>query len=86
MTAYQNEVLNQRETTHGDYADNAHTAQMLKDCIRRGKNYDRLSAMQKESLDLIATKMGRILAGNPNEPDHWRDLGNYAHLVEHRLV
>jgi len=53
---YKNEVLNERQTTHGDYADNAHTAQTLKDCIRRGRNYDQLNAMQKESLAMSESK------------------------------
>jgi hypothetical protein len=31
-------------------------------------------------------KMSRILCGNPNEPDHWRDIAGYATLIENILV
>jgi hypothetical protein len=87
MTTYQNEVLNERETTHGDYAVTADIAQCLKDRVRfyGGKYCGELTLIQKESLDLICTKIARILSGNPNEPDHWKDIAGYANLVSERL-
>jgi hypothetical protein len=38
-----------------------------------------------ETLDMIAHKIGRIIAGNAAEPDHWRDIAGYAQLVANRL-
>jgi hypothetical protein len=38
-----------------------------------------------ETLSMIAHKIGRIIAGNPEEPDHWRDIAGYAQLVANRL-
>jgi hypothetical protein len=39
----------------------------------------------KESLDMIATKIGRILYGDPNHHDSWHDIAGYAKLVADRI-
>jgi hypothetical protein len=33
-----------------------------------------------EALEMICTKIARILSGNPNDPDHWKDIAGYAEL------
>lgn len=30
---------------------------------------------------MILHKCGRILSGDPNEPDHWRDIEGYARIA-----
>ena len=40
----------------------------------------------KEALDMIAHKIGRICAGNPNFKDHWADIAGYAQLVADRCT
>jgi hypothetical protein len=47
--------------------------------------YVRLSAMQREALDMIAHKIARILNGNPDVHDHWHDIVGYASLVAENL-
>jgi hypothetical protein len=86
------EILEARKETHGEYRDHAQYAQLLKEVINIAAAYHRperkqmkLSHIQLESLDMIAHKIGRILAGNPNEPDHWDDIAGYAKLVADRL-
>lgn len=51
-----------------------------------GQLLGKLNPMQSESLDMIAHKIGRIIAGDPNVEDHWRDIAGYATLVADRLV
>ncbi|WP_257617167.1 hypothetical protein [Campylobacter pinnipediorum] len=34
---------------------------------------------------MIAHKIARILAGNPNYKDHWDDIAGYATLVSKEL-
>ena len=41
----------------------------------------KLEQTQRESLDMIAHKIGRILAGDPDFRDHWDDIAGYAKLV-----
>jgi hypothetical protein len=66
MNVTEQALLAQRGTTHGDYAIMSLRIQDLKSVMRRGKNWDAMSAPQKEALELIATKIGRIIEGDPN--------------------
>jgi hypothetical protein len=74
-----------RAETHGDYSKTAEIAQHIKVTYRNAPNWYRLSYSQKEALDLITTKIARILSGEPNEPDHWLDIEGYARLARERL-
>lgn len=80
------DILDEREKTHGDYYRVAMMAQELKDVMRRGKNWKTLDDTQRETLEMIASKIGRILSGNPHEVDHWRDIVGYAALIERWLT
>lgn len=80
------DILDEREKTHGDYYRVAMMAQELKDAMRRGKNWKTLDDTQRETLEMIASKIGRILSGNPHEVDHWRDIAGYAALIERWLT
>ena len=79
------DVLAQRNDVHGEFRDDATTAQALKYVMRDGKNRDDLSSIQKEALDNIATKIARILSGDPNHKDHWFDIIGYCTLVMQAL-
>ena len=85
MTDEIGDLLCERAATHGDYADNAHIMQALKRLFREQAGWLKLSDVQRESLDMIALKIGRILTGNPNERDAWRDLCGYAKLAADRI-
>lgn len=41
---------------------------------------------QKEALEMIVHKIGRILNGDPDYADSWHDIAGYAKLVEDRLT
>lgn len=73
-------ILKERQKTHGEYANVARIAQSLKAILQDGPSYDGLTLMQRESLDLICTKLSRIVCGAP-EKDHWVDLSGYADLI-----
>lgn len=78
-------ILDERKKTHGDFADHARITQNIKAMICNEPNYGKLSAMQREGLEMIAHKIGRILAGNPDHHDHWDDISGYARIVSERL-
>lgn len=78
--------LEARATTHGDYTDTAQIAQHLKTTIRNARNWNRLSNDKREALDMIMSKVARIMSGEPNEPDHWLDIEGYAKLARDRLT
>lgn len=77
--------IDERHETHGDYTNTAQVSQHLKNTMRNARNWNRLSCDKKESLDLIMTKVSRIMSGEPNEPDHWLDIEGYAKLARERL-
>lgn len=78
-------ILEEREKTHGDYENVATTAQEIKDAIHIGVTYYKAPSIMKESLDLFATKMARIVNGNFENLDHWEDIIGYAQLVVNTL-
>lgn len=47
--------------------------------------WEKLDPVKKQSLEVIADKIARILSGDPNYDDNWRDIQGYAKLVEDRL-
>jgi len=89
------QLLNERGKTHGDYSLHARITQHMKQHMRTIYKefpvsdvpecaFDTLTDAQKESLDMIAHKIGRILAGDPNFRDHWDDIAGYAKLIADR--
>lgn len=77
-------VLNERGTTHGDFVENGVIMQQLKDAVRFHTGWARLEPYQREALEMIQHKIGRILCGDHMYFDHWRDIAGYAKLVEER--
>jgi hypothetical protein len=75
------QLLAERGKTHGEYSEHAHTTQLLKDVMHESRNWEILSPMQRESLEMFAHKIGRILSGDPSFHDHWDDIAGYAKLV-----
>lgn len=80
------EVLNQRGQVYGPFIDNASVAQSLKAVIHGTHQFEHLPPDHKEALDLIASKMARILSGSHTHKDNWRDIAGYAMLIAETLV
>jgi len=78
-------TLHQRSSTHGDFAENARTAQALKNYMHSSDNWLDMSSTQQEALENICQKIARILVGNPNHADNWHDIAGYATLAEKEL-
>jgi hypothetical protein len=77
-------VLNERGSTHGDFTENGKIMQSLKVLMREHWGWSKLDTSQREALEMIQHKIGRILCGNNNYFDHWRDIAGYAKLIEER--
>jgi hypothetical protein len=81
-----NDIIKERNSTHGDFKDNARISQKLKELIVRNGVWDDLSDVQKESLEMICFKLSRIISGKSCEPDHWKDIAGYATLAEQEIL
>jgi hypothetical protein len=79
-------VLEQRGSRYGKFTGHAKITQDLKDIMHAQANWKILTPDMKESLEMIAHKMGRILNGDPTYDDSWIDIGGYAKLVADRLT
>ena len=80
-------ILDQRAKTYGTFRDNAFLAQALKRSMADhaqdlGKTF---ADDQWEALEMIATKISRIVTGNADHVDQWDDIAGYATLIADRL-
>ena len=80
-----NQILSERQVTHGSYMAKAVFIQDIKSYIRDLQEWKELDPDMQESLDMIVTKMARILVGDSYHHDSWIDIAGYAMLVANRL-
>jgi len=80
-------ILDSRATDYGTFADNSRLAQALKRAMAdHASDHSRTFADdQWEALEMIASKMSRIVNGNPDKVDNWHDIAGYATLIADRL-
>jgi hypothetical protein len=74
-------ILTERQNTHGDYKEVAEMAQLFRKLMRKTVGWTDMNDAQREALDSMATKLGRLGSGNPHFRDHWDDLAGYATLA-----
>lgn len=75
-----------RENTHGDWFENSAYADELIKIFLASQNWHRLPPHKRMALLMIAVKIGRILAGDPEFDDHWEDIGGYSHLGSRKRI
>lgn len=75
------DVLNQRGGTHGDFEVGAQVAQRLKGIMHSSPRWQTMSLVQREALENVTGKLARILTGDPDFLDHYRDIIGYTQLA-----
>ena len=70
-----------RQSTHGVFSENTKFIQAAKDLARQGPNWATMPAYQREAVDMLMHKIGRILYGDPSHLDHWVDISGYSDRV-----
>ena len=78
-------ILGQRGARYGTFAESALVAQNVKAAMRHSPGWHSLPADGREALEMVATKIARILCGDCLYADSWRDIEGYAKLVSDRL-
>jgi hypothetical protein len=71
-------TLAQRGSVYGPYEECARIAQSLKDVMHSSPGWQTLHNEGREALDHNATKISRILTGDPSFLDNWDDIAGYA--------
>lgn len=67
------------------FATHARITQNIKLAMNDSPNWKDLEPDQREALEMVAHKIGRILNGDPNYVDSWLDIEGYVALVRKRL-
>lgn len=75
------EILEERGSRYGEFDEHARITQNLKYWMADSPNWVSLSPAQREALEMVAHKVGRILNGDPNYLDSWQDIVGYTQLV-----
>jgi len=78
-------LISDRAKTHGDFQRNTVTAQGLKALIRSTPNWGNMPPAFQEALDMVCSKMARILHGDAEAVEHWEDMEGYPHLIVRML-
>lgn len=79
-------TIKERGSNYGQWADNARGIQQIKHTFQVQQGWVNLHSYQKEALEMMAVKIGRILAGNPDHADSWHDIAGYAILTEEAIL
>ena len=78
-------VLEDRGSRYGSFPEHADITQRIKGIISHGSSWRWMSNSQKEALEMVAHKIGRIANGDPNYIDSWVDIIGYVQLVVDEL-
>lgn len=78
-------LLVQRGEKYGDVDAQAKTFDdIMKAIAPPGSNWSTLAPRQRQSLNVIALKISRIMHGDPDYDDNWDDIAGYALLGKKR--
>jgi len=77
-------TLAERGKRYGDFAEHARITQNIKKSMQDSFNWKNLPDDMKETLEMVAHKIGRILNGDPYYMDSWHDAIGYLILIEKR--
>jgi len=79
-------VIAARERPYGDYAEQCEIVDDMMHALLDSSNWRGMQPDQRESLHMIVVKISRIINGDADYKDSWRDIAGYAMLVANRLT
>ena len=74
-------TLTERGSRYGSFNDLAQISQALKEVMRTTPGWAKLTASQKEALEMVQHKVARMLNGDPTYQDNAVDIVGYATLM-----
>lgn len=84
MSVTTTEVLTERGSRYGNYLEQTKISHAIKEAMA-GMWESNMQPDQLDCLEMIAVKLSRIINGDPDYGDNWRDIAGYATLVADRL-
>lgn len=79
------DIIKERSDSYGEFRENATVAQLLKEAIQMETNYSNMPPYMRESLDIICSKISRMVTGSYKHEDNWVDIQGFAKLALDRL-
>lgn len=79
------EVLKERGKRYGKFTEHARITQNIKRAMADSPNWATLPDDTRETLEMVAHKIGRVLGGDPEYADNFVDIAGYAKLVADRI-
>lgn len=76
-----NRILEERDSRYGGIIENATIGMDLVETMMATEGWKKLEPEMKYSMIMIAFKLSRVLAGDPNYDDNWKDISGYATLI-----
>lgn len=80
------DLIDRRAPFNGDFSETARISQNIKAMFHDSPNWKNLSVIQMEALEMLASKIARVLNGDSEHPDHWLDIQGYSRLVYTRVT
>lgn len=75
------QTLAERGNRYGSFDEHARITQNLKRAMADSPNWARMTDDQREALEMVQHKIGRILNGDPDYEDNAVDIVGYATLM-----
>lgn len=70
-----------RDALYGHFEERAQVSQALKSILQNREEWEELDDKYREALEFILMKISRIVLGDPEYVDNWRDIIGYVKLV-----
>lgn len=78
-------TLKERGSRYGSFKEQGAIEQNIKRAFANSPNWNTLPDDSRSALEMIATKISRILKGDCEYHDSWHDIEGYAKLVADRI-
>lgn len=76
------EILEERQSTHGEFDDNAQITDDIMKVLSGSRNWSDAPSAFRVGAFHIVHKLARAFSGNLTFNDHWKDIQGYAKLME----
>lgn len=81
MSSDVDKILEERGSRYGTFCGHSEITQGVKEVLKGGRSWGSTTPEQREALEMIAHKLGRIVNGDPDYADSWVDIAGYAKLI-----
>src|SRR5258708_6578365 len=78
-------TLAERGARYGDFVTHAAVTQNLKRALQAAPSWTKMSDSQKEALEMVCHKLGRIANGDPDYRDSWWDCIGFLQLIVNEM-